>query len=187
MSMSIMQIRKADPEAFIRELAERRVARGIEWLNRNAPDGWALRLFAIRPAGNWVFLPRDCLDNGCVLARAFQTRSDLASNACTTYGYVTYATVMRSFKDLGRNSLDKKLGFVSDSHVSSNLLDAAWETVLSRTLGQETSEPLYHLRVPITRTPVRPDTYDKINKRHSLWRTLGDMLQRFRLPLRSRS
>ena len=144
--MNLLETWKTSPEGLLKRLAEHRVKRGIRWLDEHAPENWWARMFKIWPNGTWSFIPNDCLDNGCALALAFQTRSDLVSRSCNAWGYVSYATVARHF-GLSDETC-RRLGFNSSARMPMGLLDDVWKEVLSKTLSGRFGSPLRHSPAP---------------------------------------
>lgn len=105
------------------ELSKRRVLRGVTWLNQNAPGGWRRNMFDV-VGEKALFRPKDCYDNECVLALAFEHIPELANESMC----VTYASVSQAFRISYQKC--KALGFSSDSRTGADLLDRAWEEVL---------------------------------------------------------
>lgn len=115
----------------VSELAARRVRRGVQWLNNNAPYDWERRMLAIGPGGQAHVRWRRIVDSEGPLQFAFEPMGELASE---TVLRVTLASVVNHF-DLSARFLFAH-GFedvglmpnVADEYA--NVLAHAWRVAL---------------------------------------------------------
>lgn len=125
--MSLFPMRRSDPETLRVMLewrdAERRVRRGIRWLNQQAPRNWWRNLFDISPNGRWRFRAQDTRNNESVLALAFETQED---HACPYYGYVTFASVTTRRKLSLNFHVSHGFASLGNRLQDSELLDVVW-------------------------------------------------------------
>lgn len=180
--MSLFHMRRSDPETLRLMLewrdAERRVRRGVRWLNQHAPRNWWRNLFDMSSNGRWRFRAKDTRDNECVLALAFETQEDHAS---TLYGYVTFMSVT-NHRSMSRK-FSESHGFTSQGHDNirdSELLDAVWLQEVLRVANSPSH------RIPIRYRNAIDHQFDEVftiePKRIGWWERIKDA---FRTPTRA--
>jgi hypothetical protein len=112
-------------ESLTALILNRRVERGIRWLNQHAPPCWHRNFFdPLERDSKSHFRGRMVYDNECPLALAFESRAELANK----FGYVTEASVVRHFALTTRWLITH--GFLADSQTADVRLDAEWELKL---------------------------------------------------------
>lgn len=112
-------------KAFPREqvvAAYERVTSGIPWLHEKARVGWWRYLSNDHEDKPATFRAQDNIAELCVLALAFESRSDLADDE----GHVTRRTVLEHY-GLWGTDFAVTHGFMADSLVPGELLDLFWE------------------------------------------------------------
>jgi hypothetical protein len=146
MTARLFHLRLSNPELLAQLLAEKYVARGIQWLNKNAPLGWHRNLFEPQPDGTCFFRVDSRLNTSDVIALAFETRKEFMD----LFGYVTHYRITKHF--LLDSRTERRMGFMPGSYgwgvvqsgyrdkkpyryeanyfinISQEILDRAWET-----------------------------------------------------------
>ncbi len=108
------------------DICEERVRRGVAWLHKHAP-GWQRRMFTVIGEENGrlgaIFRAKNCRDDECVLALAFELQPKFANEA----GHVTYASVLRHFDLSSKQIVDMGFDLSTDDDTElEEYLDAAW-------------------------------------------------------------
>ena len=131
---TLATLRTTNPQHLGRLIAQRRVRRGRQWLDRHGPRGWHRNLFEPNPGGS-RFRAKDCRGSECVLALAFE----FAVGAKNAHGELTFAVVEAHLeKELGGNRaglLGFEIGIPFHKRnpnvtIASEELDRCWEDEL---------------------------------------------------------
>lgn len=102
--------------------ARERIRNGIAWLEKNAPEGWEMRLLSFTDHGQASLIAKDSYSDECALALAFGNQKDMTDKE---YRRVTHAKVAKKLNMSGIDSVN--LGFSNESIAPGHRFDNIWE------------------------------------------------------------